>query len=98
MVRKEKRRKKWDVYVVYKGEYHRVKYPREGYESKAYLQFLKDGEITEEREIRHDYYYPQEGIIVEGTEDVTDGITLPQNKVTFVQSRLEKQNPSALNP
>ena len=98
-------------YVVYKGEYHRVKYPREGYESKAYLQILKDGEVVEEREIRHDYYYPQEGIIVEGVEDVTDGITIPQNTVKFippqkelnlessqVKSKLEKENPSAFNP
>ena len=98
-------------YIVYKGEYYRVKYPKEGYESKAYLQILKNGEVMEEREIRHDYYWPQEGIIAEGTEEVTEGIVLPENKVKFIppqkvnqnvntniRSKLEKENPSAYNP
>ena len=98
-------------YVIYKGEYYRVKYPREGYESKAYLQIIKNGEVIGEREIRHDYYYPQEGIIAEGTEEVTEGITLPQNDVKFIppqqtskvqntsiRAKLEKENPSAFNP
>lgn len=98
-------------YIVYKGEYFRIKYPQEGYESKAYMQFFKNGELLSEREIRHDFYYPQDGIIMEGTEDVSDGITLPENKVKFippqvvteietlnVRKRIEKGNPSALNP
>ena len=67
--------------------------------------------MVEEREIRHDYYYPQDGIIAEGTEEVTDGITLPKNDVKFippqqtasvqtdnVRAKLEKENPSAFNP
>lgn len=98
-------------YIIYKGEYYRVKYPREGYESKAYLQYLQDGQVISEKEIRHDYYWPQDGIIAEGTEEVSEGITLPDNKVNFippqkitdsttstVKSRLEKENPSAYNP
>lgn len=98
-------------YIVYKGEYHRVKYPREGYESKAYLQFLKNNEVVEEKQIRHDYYWPQEGIIAEGVEDVTEGITIPENNVKFippqkttdigttnVRNKIEKENPSAFNP
>ena len=98
-------------FIIYKGEYYRVKYPREGYESKAYLQFLKNGEVLEEREIRHDYYWPQEGIIAEGVEDVTEGITLPENNVKFIpaqkesenlttniRAKIEKENPSAYNP
>ena len=98
-------------YIVYKGEYYRVKYPQEGYESKAFIQYLKNGELIQEKEIRHDYYYPQDGIIVEGTEEVSEGITLPENKVKFippqvvteaesvnVRKKIEKQNPSAYNP
>ena len=101
----------YEDYVVYKGEYHRIKYPREGYESKAYLQILQGEEVIDEREIRHDYYWPQDGIIVEGTEEVTEGIILPQNNVKFippqqvsdeqtstVRARLEKDNPAAFNP
>ncbi len=98
-------------YIVYKGEYYRVKYPQEGYESKAYVQYLKDGELLSEKEVRHDFYYPQEGIIMEGTEEVSEGITLPENKVKFippqivteaetmnVRKRVEKNNPPMYNP
>ena len=98
-------------YIVYKGEYYRVKYPQEGYESKAYVQYLKNGELLSEKEVRHDFYYPQEGIIMEGTEEVTEGITLPENKVKFippqivteaetmnVRKRVEKNNPPMYNP
>ena len=97
--------------VVYKGEYYRVRYPREGYESKGFVQYLKDGEVTEEKELRHDYYWPQDGIIVEGTEELGEGMTLPENDVKFipaqkvtntttetVKAKIEKERPSAYNP
>lgn len=97
--------------VIYKGEYYRVRYPREGYESKAYLQELENGEVVEEKELRHDYYWPQEGIIVEGTEELGEGMTLPENDVKFippqkvtgttnetVRAKIEKERPAAYNP
>lgn len=98
-------------FIVYKGEYYRLKYPQEGYESKAYVQYYKNGELVSEKEIRHDFYYPQEGIIVEGTEEVSEGITLPENKVKFippqvttdtetmnVRRKIAENNPSSYNP
>ncbi len=101
----------YEQFVIYKGEYHRVKYPKEGYESKGYIQFLKDGEVLEEREIRHDYYMPQEGIIAEGIEEVPNGITLPKNNVEFIppqkvtkqntqnlKAKIEKENPVDKSP
>ncbi|MCM1324963.1 MAG: VanW family protein [Acetobacter sp.] len=97
--------------VLYKGEYYRVKYPREGYESKGYLQHVKDGEVIEEKQIRHDFYQPQSGIVVEGTEILGAGMTIPPSdikiipaqKVTdsttqHIRSRIEKANPSEFNP
>ena len=97
--------------VIYKGEYYRVKYPREGYESKGYIQYIVHGEVVEEKEIRHDYYWPQEGIIVEGVEELGEGMTLPENDVKFippqkitttttetVRAKIEKERPSAYNP
>lgn len=97
--------------VVYKGEYYRVRYPREGYESKGFVQYLKDGEVVGEKELRHDYYWPQEGIIVEGVEELGEGMTLPENDVKFipaqkitstttetVKAKIEKERPSAYNP
>ena len=97
--------------VLYKGEYYRVRYPREGYESKGYTQYYKDNELINEEEIRHDIYLPQEGIIVEGTADLEEGMTLPENNVEFippqkvattttetVRAKIEKERPSAYNP
>ncbi len=71
--------------VTFKGEYLRLKYPHEGYEANAYLQrYSEGGELLEERLIRHEVYHPQEGIIVEGTEDLYEGVTLPENNVKFI--------------
>lgn len=71
--------------VTFKGEYLRVKYPQEGYEANAYLQrYSADGELLEEMLIRHEIYNPQGGIIVEGIEELYDGVTLPENSVKFI--------------
>lgn len=71
--------------VTFKGEYLRLKYPQEGYEANAYLEhYSADGTLLDETLIRHEIYSPQEGIIIEGTEDVYDGVTLPENKVKFI--------------
>ena len=96
--------------VLYKGEYYRVKYPREGYESKGYLQHIKNGEM-EEKLIRHDYYQPKSGVLVEGTESIGAGMTIPPSDIKIipaqkvtdattqnVKSRIEKSNPSEYNP
>ncbi len=97
--------------ILYKGEYYRVKYPREGYESKGYLQYYKDGELVEEKEIRHDYYRPQDGIVMEGVEIPAEGMTIPASDVKIimpqkvtqqteegVRNKLKKINPSEYNP
>lgn len=70
--------------ITFKGEYYRVKYPTNGKECKGYLQYFKNGELVEEKEVRHVYYQGQEGVIMEGTEDVYDGVTLPDNDVEFI--------------
>lgn len=70
--------------VLYKGEYYRLKYPQEGYESKGYIEYIKDGQVIEEKEIRHDKYLPQNGIIVEGTYNLEEGMTLPNNSVRYI--------------
>ncbi|MBO5394415.1 MAG: VanW family protein [Clostridia bacterium] len=70
--------------VLYKGEYYRLKYPLEGYESKGYLRYYKDGILTEEKQIRHDHYMPQNGIIVEGNASLEEGMKLPSNNVKYI--------------
>ena len=66
---------KYSNKVLFKGEYFRVSYPKDGYEAKAYLQKIVDGEIVEENEIRHEVYQAQKGLVIEGVEDVPAGIT-----------------------
>lgn len=70
--------------VIYKGEYYRLKYPQEGYESKGYVQYYKNGELTEEKEIRHDFYPAQNGVIVEGCATMEEGMTLPASSVKYI--------------
>lgn len=69
--------------ILYKGEFYRVKWPREGYESKGYLRYYKGGEFVEEKEIRHDFYQAQDGIVMEGVEDLGVGMTLPASEVSI---------------
>lgn len=97
--------------ILYKGEYLRIKYPREGYESKGYLQYYKDGQLVEEKEIRHDFYQAQDGVVMEGVEDPVYGMTIPASEVKIikpqkiskeseesVRNKLAKTNPSEYNP
>ena len=75
---------KYSNKVIYKGEYYRLKYPQEGYESKGYVQYYKNGELTEEKEIRHDFYPAQNGVIVEGCATMEEGMTLPASSVKYI--------------
>ena len=53
---------KYSNKVLFKGEYFRISYPKDGYEAKAYLQKFVNGEMVEEKEIRHEVYQPQKGV------------------------------------
>ncbi len=97
--------------VMYKGEYFRLKYPREGYQSRAYIDYFLNGEKVESKLIRDETYQAQEGIVIEGVNELGEGMTLPENTVKLigaqkapqtkeenVKSNIEKNNPSHLNP
>ena len=75
---------KYSNKITFKGEYFRAKLPQEGYEAKAFIEYIIDGDVVEEKQIRHEYYNAQYGIIYEGTEELIEGITLPENKVKFI--------------
>lgn len=70
--------------ILYKGEYYRIKYPLDGKECIGYLMYYKDGELVDQKEVRHVYYPGQEGIIMEGVEELHEGMTLPTNTVEFI--------------
>ena len=74
----------YENHVLYKGEYFRLKYPQEGYETKGYVQYFQDGVLQEEKLVRHDRYLPQNGVIVEGSFSLEEGMTLPANKVRYI--------------
>jgi len=97
--------------ILYKGEYYRVKYPREGYETKGYVQYFKDGKLINEKEVRHDFYKAQDGIVMEGIEDPAEGMIVPASEVKIIKpqkvskaneenirAKLEKTNPAHYNP
>lgn len=75
--------------VLYKGEYYRLKYPCEGYEAKAYKEYYKNGELIDRELIRHEKYQPQDGIVIEGTQELPEGFVLPKQEVEIIppQSR-----------
>ena len=75
--------------VLFKGEYFRLTYPREGYEAISYLQTYKDGELIEEKEIRHEIYKPQNGIVIEGVEETPAGIEAISSDVEIMESSAE---------
>ncbi len=97
--------------ILYKGEYFRVKYPREGYESKGFVEYYQDGQLVGQKKIRHDFYQPQDGIVMEGVEEPAPSMSIPVSDVKIikpqkvtkeneeaVRAKLEKTNPSKFNP
>lgn len=82
--------------ITYEGEYLRIKKPQEGYHSKAYLQYFKNGELVSEKLIRDEIYQPQKGIIMEGTEPLGEGMTLPENTVEIIPPQMKKNNVSEI--
>lgn len=71
--------------VLFKGEQYRLTYPRSGYEAVAYLEYYKDGAKIDEKQIRHEIYAPQNGIVIEGVEDVPNGMTIIDGKVEKIE-------------
>ena len=68
-------------------------------------------ELVEEKEVRHDFYQAQEGIVMEGVEIPVEGMIIPASDVKIVKpqrvtkssedamrSKLEKTNPAKFNP
>lgn len=66
---------KYSSKILFKGEYYRKSYPKSGHEAKAYLQKYKDGVLIEEKEIRHEIYQPQMGVVYEGVEELPEGVS-----------------------
>ena len=73
--------RKYSNKVLFKGEYFRLSYPKDGYIAKSYLQKFKDGVMIEEQELRTEIYKAQMGVVIEGVEDLPDGVNPIDNGV-----------------
>ncbi len=62
--------------VVFKGETYRLTYARKGYDVKSYLQTWQEGKMIDEKEIRHEIYQPQPGIIIEGSLEPIENLQI----------------------
>lgn len=71
--------------VLFKGEYFRLSYPKDGYEAKAYLQKYLNEKLVEEKEIRHEIYQPQKGVVVEGADEAPAGLTPIDTGVKIIE-------------
>lgn len=76
--------------VLYKGEYYRLKWPSEGYDAKAYKEYYKDGKLVKREEIRHETYQPQQGVVIEGAQELPEGFVLPEQDVTIYPPQTEQ--------
>ncbi len=65
--------------IMFKGEFHRVKYSKDGYEAKAFRESYVDGKLQNKKQIRHATYNSQQGIVYEGVDTLPEGMTLPDN-------------------
>lgn len=77
---------KYSSKVLFKGEYFRLSYSKDGYEAKAYLQKYANGNMIEEKLIRNEIYLPQRGVVIEGTEDLPSGVSPIDSGVKIVSN------------
>lgn len=75
--------------VLFKGEQFRLTWPREGYEAKAYLDYYQNGKLIEEKEIRHEVYQPQAGIVIEGVEEAPAGLSAIESNIDILEPSVE---------
>lgn len=82
--------------VLFQGEQYRLTYPRDGYEAKSYLMYYKDGVLQEQKLLRHEKYYPQQGIIIEGIEEKPETLNVEEETVEQVEPSDEQSQETFL--
>lgn len=75
---------KYSNKVLFKGEYFRISYSKDGYIAKAYLQKYLNGKLVDETLIRHETYLAQRGVVIEGVDDLPAGVSPIDNGVKVV--------------
>lgn len=77
--------------ILFKGEFHRIKYPQQGYEAKSYLEYWVNGEKVKEKYLRYSRYNAQQGIIYEGVEDLPEGLSYQEDIETMAYPLKQEQ-------
>ena len=67
--------------IMFKGEYLRIKKAKAGYEAVTSLEYYKDDKLIKTKQLRHATYEAQSGVLVEGCDNLPEGMTLPEQKV-----------------
>jgi len=75
--------------VLYKGEYYRLKYPKDGYEATAFVEYYKNGELVKKEQIRTERYDAEQGILIEGALELPEGFVLPEQTETIIKPKSE---------
>lgn len=76
--------------VLYKGEYYRLKSPKDGYEATAFVEYYKNGELIKKEQIRTERYDAEQGILIEGALDLPEGFVLPEQTETIIPPKSEQ--------
>ena len=71
--------------VLYKGEFYRLKYPKDGYEATSFIEYYKNGELIKKEQLRTEKYDQEQGILIEGAKDLPEGFVLPEQTEKFIQ-------------
>ena len=75
--------------VLYKGEYYRLKYPKDGYEATAFVEYYKNGELIKKEQVRTERYDAEQGILIEGALPLPEGFVLPEQTETIIPPKSE---------
>lgn len=67
--------------IMFKGEFLRVKYGKNGYEANSYLDYYENSKLVKSKKIRSCIYEPQNGILYEGVDSLPEGMTLPEQNI-----------------
>ena len=76
---------KYTSKVLFKGEYYRLKYPKNGYEAIGILETYKDGILIDEKKMRHEIYKPQDGVVIEGIANPVENMVVIDNGVVICE-------------
>lgn len=67
--------------IMFKGEFVRAKYGKDGYEAKSFVEKYKNGKLVSKKLLRDGVYDAQDGIIYEGTDTLPEGMRLPSDNI-----------------